>query len=123
MSTYDPVANYEDVQVTEEPNGEILVTAAGEAVLVRRTGGKVRFRLSCRAHVESHASGLFVVGQTFSYLGIEFVAESVRYARLHRIRGTDGAYFDARTYDISAVSTGAHGYHGLAARGAGEDMA
>lgn len=105
---YDHIANYEMSDIEEIPHGEMVVTASGETVFVRRPGGKVRFRATFQGHYISHPSGFFEIGDVFTYQGIEYVVEQIKLSGLHRIRATDGKFFDGRTYEIQALSTKAH---------------
>jgi hypothetical protein len=105
---YEPHANYETINIQEEPHGEIVTTASGEAVLIVRPGGTVRYQGSFLAHFGSHPGGYHAVGDVFTVDGIEFVAQSVSYVGKGVIKGIDGKFFDARTYEIHAVSTKAY---------------
>lgn len=120
--SYDPAANYEVLSVEEIPHGEMVTTAQGETVFVRKQGGRVRFRLTAEAHFHSHPGGLFLVGRTFTHQGVEYVVEQVRFSGLARLRDWNGRFFDARTYEMQALSTGAYDSSPLESPGAGEAL-
>ena len=119
---YDSIANYEVLDIEAVPHGEVVVTASGEAVLVRKAGGRVRYRLTASAHFLSHPGGMCLVGQTLSYRGVEFVVEQARFSGMARLRDVGGVFFDARTYEIQALSTGAYDSSPLESPGAGEAL-
>ncbi|MCF4115143.1 MULTISPECIES: hypothetical protein [Dethiosulfovibrio] len=106
--SYDPVANYELTDIEEIPHGEMVVTASGETVFVRRPGGRVRFRATFQGHFSSHPAGFFTVGEVFSHQGIEYMVEQIKLSGLHRIKAVDGEFFDGRSYEIQALSTRAY---------------
>ncbi len=106
--TYDPIANFERVDIEAIPHGEIVTTIEGKSVFIKRPGGRVRYRAVFMAHFAAHPGGFCSVGQVFLHDGIEWVVESVRFSGLSRIKGADGQFFDGRSYEITAMATQAY---------------
>ena len=108
MAAVSGHANYEDVSIGIEHNGEFVRAASGRMVMICRSGGAWIVKATFSGHYASYPEGAHAVGTVFTYLGVEFVVESLSIQGHHAIQGTGNGgteIFDPRKYEVGAVST------------------
>lgn len=105
---YDPIKNYEVANIEEMPNGNIVTLANGNAVFVKKTGGRWLFKATFEGDFLAQSGLFYKVGDTFTHNGINFTVDGVSISGLHRILARDGTYFDGRHFTLSAMSSQAY---------------
>lgn len=108
MVTKKGTANYETAELELIPNGELVTTANGQTVFIRRAGGVKHARLTLSGHFLSYPAGVYTIGETFEYLGVTFVVEGFQTSGHPLIEGSNtppgDKDFDGRAYTITARS-------------------
>ena len=103
--------NYDVAEVELFPNGELMTTASGGVVFVRRSGGVKTVRITLTGHFLSYPEGVHTIGEEFFYLGISFIVENFQTSGHPIIEGSNTPVndkdFDGRSYTITARSVSA----------------